>query len=96
MYFIISFLMSLFSCYAYVKANEQKIFDEEYINSLNLPANGDSLGIQLVGAFVCSLLVFLIHVLFHSVFFPFMFFKVRRKKDTDKDFHYERRWSTFK
>jgi UDP-N-acetylmuramyl pentapeptide phosphotransferase/UDP-N-acetylglucosamine-1-phosphate transferase len=76
-FFIFSLVVSLLSCLLFSMSIEELFSDADYVKSMNLPSNADSLMIPLAGGVAISLLVALIFVVLHLLFIQ----KIRKQKD---------------
>lgn len=77
--FVCSLIISISISYFYSAYSFELFTDEEYVKSLNLPPDGDSLGIPIAGAFIVSFLFAIIHLVLHIIIFIFTIIDRRRK-----------------
>ncbi|TXK80674.1 hypothetical protein [Paenibacillus sp. N3.4] len=70
-FLIITFVLSILTCYFYAQVVEEKFMDDEFVESLHLPSDADSVGIPILGAFIVSIIFLIIHVILHILLFIF-------------------------
>ena len=79
-FFIISSILSISSGILFFLCTNQLLSDKEYVNSLKLDSNADSLGIPLAGAAIIAFFIIVFHLFFHLIFFISCFTKIKNKQ----------------
>lgn len=77
--FISSIIISLLTCYFFYSFVMGLFMDKEYIESLNLPQDGDSLGIAVVAGMIVSFFFAVLHVFLHIIILIFTIVDQRKQ-----------------